>query len=123
ALNPSAMIYHTSRKRYESTDTMECRLHRPMFEEAVRVFLGRGNAVGSWGAESTSDQRLAVIGLPERRVDLGIARKVLIALLERRLLPVRYSSVKSSSSGWRDLVPGGLGWDGSRWHVRAWCGT
>jgi predicted DNA-binding transcriptional regulator YafY len=46
----------------------------------------------------------------------------MMALLDGRELRVRYLSVSSGSDGWRDWVPGGLGWDGRRWHVRAWCG-
>lgn len=36
-------------------------------------------------------------------------------------MQVRYVSVDSATDEWRELVLGGLGWDGRRWHVRAWC--
>ena len=119
-INPGAMIYQTSRKRYESAEGMECRLHEPAFEEAVRVFLGGGAARAGWSAEESGDTRLSVIALPKRRINAGIARRILMALLERRSVRVRYVSVNSATDEWRELVPGGLGWDGRRWHVRAW---
>jgi hypothetical protein len=123
-MNGGAMIYHTSRKRYEAVEGMVCMLHEPSFEEAVMVFLGGAGILGTTSnAGDVSDPRLSVIGLPTRRLDVGIARRVLMALLERRCVRVRYVSVNSGNDGWRWLVPSGLAWDGRRWHVRAWCGT
>jgi hypothetical protein len=123
ALNPEAMIYQTSRKRYESTELMTCILHNPSFEDAVRMFLGNGQFSGSMPQREVSDSRLSMIQLPQRRLDTGIARRVLIALLERRRLTVRYHTLSSGNVGLRELSPTGLAWDGTRWHVRAWCGT
>jgi hypothetical protein len=121
-MNAGAMIYHTSRKRYEGAEGMVCVLHEPSFDEAVRVFLGASVAVsgGAVGLDSP-DARVAVVGLPVRRIDAGIARRVMVALLEKRSLRVRYLSVNSSSDEWRELVPAGVAWDGKRWHARAWC--
>lgn len=122
ALNAGAMVYHTSRKRYEAVAGMGCVMHEPSFEEAVRVFLGGGVArAAQSGMVGAGEERLAVVGLPERRVEPGIARRVMLALLEGRWLRVRYLSVSSGRDEWRDLAPKGLGWDGRRWHVRAWC--
>lgn len=123
AINPGTMIYHTSRKRYESIEGMTCVLHEPSFEEAVRVFLGGGAACGETTGTEAADARLSVIGLPMRRLDVGIARCVLMALLEQRRVRVRYLSVNSGKDEWRDLIPAGLAWADRRWHVRAWCGT
>jgi hypothetical protein len=119
-VNPGAMIYQTSRKRYESAEGMVCRLHEPVFADAVRLFFGGGLPAGR--AAGAADDRLVMIDLPQRKIDVMIARRVLIALLEGRELRVRYLSLNSGSDEWRNMVPGGLGWDGHRWHVRAWCG-
>ncbi len=122
-LNPGAMIYHTSRKRYESVPEMVCRLHEASLEEAVRVFLGGSGVLTGWGRgqPDAGDVRLAVLTLPERKVDPAVARRALVALLEKKWLRVRYASLNSGKSEWRRLVPGALAWDGHRWHVRAWC--
>lgn len=122
-INAGAMIYQTSRKRYEAVEGMMCVLHEPAFEEAVRVFLGGNGGRAGWSDEAISEARLAVIALPKRRIDVGIARRILMALLEKRSVRVRYVSVNSATDEWRELVPGGLGWDGRRWHLRAWCMT
>lgn len=119
-MNAGAMIYQTSRKRYEAGEGMVCVLHEPSFEEAVRVFLGGSSVGGRESFPESADGRLSMIGLPVRRLDVAIARRVLMALLEKRRLRVRYHSVSSGKDEWREIAPGGLAWDGSRWHVRAW---
>ena len=124
-LNPSAMVYQTRRKRYESGESMVCVLHAPSFEEAVREFFG-GGVLGARlphpaAAAEEEAGPLAVVRLPERRVDVALARRVLIALQEKRRIQVRYFSVSSGSGARRELFPHGLAWDGWRWHLRAWC--
>lgn len=123
-LNPGAMIYQTSRKRYEADQSMKCMLHEPSFDEAVRVLLGGGPPIGNFGGGSGDENpRLSVVNLPTRGVIALPARMVLMALVERRTVEVLYSSVNSGKEEWRTLAPHGLAWDGQRWHVRAWCHT
>ena len=38
-----------------------------------------------------------------------------------RRVRVKYVSVKSGRASWREMVPRTFGWDGRRWHVRAFC--
>jgi hypothetical protein len=121
ALNEGAMIYHTSRKRYEAAEGMRCVLHEPSFEEAVRVFLGAAVSQGrADGRIETAEGRLTVLGLPARRLDVGIARKIMMALLGGKQVRIKYLSLSSGKKEWRVIAPKGLAWDGSRWHVRAW---
>lgn len=121
ALNEGAMIYHTSRKRYEAAEGMRCVLHEPSFEEAVRVFLGGAVSQGRGdGRIETAEGRLTLLGLPARRLDAGIARKIMMALLGGKQVRIKYLSLSSGKKEWRVIAPKGLAWDGSRWHVRAW---
>lgn len=125
ALNAGAMIYQTSRKRYEATEGMVCVLHEPVFEEAVRFFLGGdlGSGRGEWGAREAVEDRVSMIAMPRRRMDVRLARRIWVALLEQRVVRVRYVSVHSAKREWRELVPRAMGWVAGRWHMRAWCGT
>lgn len=122
ALNGAAMVYHTSRKRYEAVEGMTCILHEPVFEEAVSSFFG-GGATGWIDLGGDADPRLARVELPKRAADGQVARRLMMALLEGRRLRVRYLSLNSGKDEWRELAPVGLGWDGRRWHIRAWCWT
>lgn len=135
-LNPGAMVYQTSRKRYESGARMRCLLHEPELAEgllfleeealeaaAVGEFLRRGRgSLLSGGAEESAASRVATVQLPRRAASAGVARRMVLAAIEGREVRVNYHSVSSSSARKRSLVPRGFGWDGHRWHVRAWCG-
>lgn len=123
-INPGAMIYQTSRKRYEADRSMKCELHTPSFDEAVRSLLGGGPPIDSFGGRGgEGDPRLSVVNLPTRAVIALSGRMVLMALIEKRTVEVLYASVSSGKEEWRTLAPHGLAWDGQRWHVRAWCHT
>ena len=116
-LNPGAMIYQTRRKRYEGAPEMRCVLHAPVFEEAVRELLGASVPV----AAHCENAFVSAVTLPVRSCDPVVARRVMVALLENRWLEVRYASLASGTHEWRKIAPARLGWDGQRWHVRAWC--
>ena len=116
-LNPGSMVYQTRLKRYQGAPEMRCVLHEPVFEEAVRELLGVVVPVAARGECA----RVAAVALPVRSIDPVVARRVMIALLEERWLRVKYASVSSGTHEWRRIAPAGLGWDGQRWHVRAWC--
>lgn len=118
-LNPGAMIYHTSRKRYEGTPGMVCVLHEPSFEEAVHTILGAAGGL-SRQVGGTSE-RVAVCVPPLRRAAAVVERRVMLALGQARRLRVKYGSVSGANGRWREIGPHALGHDGLRWHARAWC--
>lgn len=117
-LNPGSMVYQTRRKRYEGAPEMRCVLHAPSFEEALRDVMGVAVPV-----QARCDSGLvSAVALPVRTCDPAVARRVMIGLLENRWLEVRYASLASGTHEWRKIAPTRFGWDGQRWHVRAWCG-
>ncbi len=122
-LNGTRVFYQTSRKRYETSEGFDCRMHAPTLEEAVKVFLGgevgAGMPVGASAGEVS--EKLSVLSLPKREAPVGIARRIFVALLAGARVRVFYRSVNSNELAWRYLRPGALAWDGRRWHVRAWC--
>lgn len=120
-LNPGSMIYQTRRKRYEGAPEMRCVLHQPVFEEAVRELLGVAVPSAVPSAVNGEGAQVAIVAMPARTCDPVVARRVMLALLEKRWLPVKYASLKSGTHEWRRMMPARLGWDGQRWHARAWC--
>ncbi len=121
-MNGEEVFYQTSRKRYEASVKFQCRLHAPSLEEAVGIFLGGTAPVfATVGKAAMVGDKLAILTLPKRMAEVGISRKVMIALLAGQRLRVNYGSVSSNTVAWRYLRPGALAWDGRRWHVRAWC--
>lgn len=64
-----------------------------------------------------------VLGMsrPPRFADVTIHRKLSLAASGYRSLEVTYWSVRSGKSEKRRISPRGFGYDGLRWHVRAYC--
>jgi hypothetical protein len=122
-LNPEAMTYNLSSKRYEASARMVCKLFEPSLEEAVNDFLAGGMAAGGvpFAGDAPPNNCLAVLELPLRRIDRQVARRVMIALLGEYWIKVKYHSLGSGTVGKRKLAPGGLAFDGTRWHLRAFC--
>lgn len=120
-LNGREISYQTSRKRYEASEGFSCHLHEASLEEAVREFLGAGGPGVTAQGGTAGSEKMAVLSLPKRSAPVGIARKVMVALLAGNRLRVRYHSLNAGEITWRWLRPGALAWDGRRWHVRAWC--
>lgn len=118
-LNPGALAYNLSTKRYEAQAGMRCALHEPRLEEAVAMFLGAGpGLIRSHGGES---DQVALCLPPMRQASKEVERRVFLALDQRRKIAVRYGSVKGASGKMREIAPHAFGHDGLRWHARAWC--
>ena len=58
---------------------------------------------------------------PKRIVNAGTLRVVLEALRRVQAVEVRYQSLSHPVPRWRWIAPHAMGFDGFRWHVRAWC--
>lgn len=56
----------------------------------------------------------------QRRIAAPIFKAILTALRERLAIEVQYQSMKSPDPEWRWVSPHALGFDGLRWHVRAY---
>lgn len=112
-LNPGAMAYNMSSKRYEGREQMVCVVHEPRLEEAV----GK-NPDGVLGVE---DEEIGMVRMPGREPKVAVARRLVLAMRWGWRVRVRYWSVHSGTGGWRWMVPHALAHDGYRWHVRAWC--
>ena len=120
-LNPGALVYQMSRKRYEGAETMRCLLQEPRLEEAMAAFLGERVAVEAQG-EVPGAGRVATVSPPRRKVDAHVERRIFLAVATGQKLEVNYHSVRSGGGETRVIVPRAFGHDGLRWHVRAWCG-
>ena len=58
-----------------------------------------------------------------RKVDTEVLRSVLAAVRDERSLELHYQSMNRDrpDPAWRRITPHAFGFDGLRWHVRAWC--
>jgi hypothetical protein len=111
-INPGALSYNKSEKRYEGTSDMATVLSEGRFSEAMAV-LGE-----------TKDQRVETvvsIDLPLRSEPAVVVRHLVAATMAHRAIEIHYYSVNSGSIAWRWISPHAFAHDGYRWHVRAWC--
>ena len=116
-LNPGAMVYNMSTKRYEGQEGMRCAVHQPRLEEAVWRFFGEGRG----GLAEGKGELVGMVKMPVREPSEAVSRRVFLAMSRKWRVRVRYWSVNSGTAGWRWVVPHALAHDGYRWHARAWC--
>lgn len=114
--------YDKSRKAYVTTQAF-----KPLFyNSSARDYLTQLRLIAD-GVYTKEDTWCGwfppfdVVPLVRRRAATGKLRKVLRAIRERLALYVRYQSVGREEPLWRWITPHALGFDGFRWHVRAWC--
>jgi hypothetical protein len=65
----------------------------------------------------------SIVPLLRRRLDPDTLRRILDAIRNGASIHVNYQSMSSPEPKWRWLAPHTLGFDGYRWHTRAWCHT
>lgn len=121
-LAPGNVVYDVVQKAYAAASGF-----RPMFSSAsADSYLTR-----LWGASAgtieTKDSFLGwvppvtIVRDPARRVDAEVLKEFLIAVREKRCVRMEYQSMSSSTSSSRMISPHAFGFDGARWHVRAYC--
>src|SRR5262249_34344553 len=65
----------------------------------------------------------SIVPILRRRLEPGMLRRILDAIRTGASIHVSYQSMSSPKPQWRWLPPHALGFDGFRWHARAWCHT
>ena len=58
---------------------------------------------------------------PVRGVDAKILRAVVAAIRRRESIEIKYQSLSRPEPRWRWIAPHAIGFDGFRWHTRAFC--
>src|SRR5207248_2707246 len=64
---------------------------------------------------------LGSVVYPNRRVETAVLREVIFAIREKQTLRIQYQSMNRPGPSLRSISPHALGYDGFRWHVRAFC--
>ncbi|WP_411845716.1 WYL domain-containing protein [Roseibacillus persicicus] len=119
-INPGAMVYRTDRKRYEGTPAMRCKLHEPNLEEGLSLLGGGFPDVRRVVTNGDDEGRVSVVELPRRGANPKVCRAIVLAAGSSLSVGIRYHSLNAESDKKRNILPRGFGWDGRRWHTRAW---
>ncbi len=112
---PGEMSYNQTEARYVATIQLRHKSDEPAnLDEAAHILaqVPRPTSSGPW---------IGRVQLPARRADPTAARAVVRAIFAGQSLRIRYASIHSNTFRWRWITPHALGYDGWRWHTRAYC--
>lgn len=121
---PGNMEYDNRSKRYIAADKFVLRFSNP----DPYVYLNQLRAV-SEGAAAAHESWIAhlpaadVALTPQRDIDIEILRRTLDAARSESSIEVFYQSMSRPNPMWRRITPHAFGFDGFRWHARAYCHT
>lgn len=118
-LAPGNIVYNPSAKYYLPTEEFSSILIKISANAYFSEIVSSSNAENS---PLIIDDYVAFVPNPNRVVDVSILRTIVQSIKNRRKIIVDYRSFKSPQAGSRRLItPHAFGYDGFRWHVRAYC--
>ena len=123
-LAPDNLDYDASQKRFVATNVFAPRLMTPNADRYLAQLKAIGDNVMSVDETSIGDIPMAdAMPVPHRRVDPILLKRIIATIREGCGLRILYHSmnVKRPLPIWRDFTPHAFGFDGLRWHVRAYC--
>jgi hypothetical protein len=119
---PGNLIYDKTRKTYVAGPDFKPVLSEPSADSYLAQL--RSMATGGLGpGESWIGRPPAFAGAPRlrRHYDPEILRRLTRSIQGRSEMRVRYLSFSDAEPSARTIAPHALGFDGQRWHVRAFC--
>lgn len=121
-LAPQNIEYDRSEKAYLAT---------PHFQPLVATGEAKGYLNQLLGVSSQVLEReasflgwtppLGAVSFPGRKIEAPVLRRVLTAIRRKRMLQIEYQSMNRPNPSLRGISPHAVGFDGFRWHVRAFC--
>jgi hypothetical protein len=123
-LAPGNIEYDKSAKRYVAASSFKPRF----FEPDPDAYLARLRSL-SEGLTKTSESWIAyppqsdIALTPKRDIDTNVLRAILDAVRDSKSVEIFYQSMNRERPDpiWRRITPHAFGYDGFRWHVRAYC--
>ena len=121
---PNNAVYDKSAKRYVASDQFEPHFLEPdpdgYLSRLRSVAEGLIDLSESWITQ-VPDTDIALT--PRRDIDDAVLRTVLGAVRDHRSVDIHYQSMSKDRPDpiWRRITPHAFGYDGFRWHVRAYC--
>jgi len=121
-LAPDNMVYDKSAKRYIRGENFKPLFMSPdssRYLAQLRLVAGGVlETTETWLPETPSYD---VVSFPNRNINPKYLRIVLEAIRASEAIEIRYQSLSRPEPTWRWITPHALGFDGFRWHVRAYC--
>ena len=124
SLAPENMEYDKSAKTYVRKSGFEAQFLKP---DASR-YLSQLRSMGE-GIIDASDSWIGALPefdsapTPARGVNEVTLRTIVAAIRRKEAVEVKYQSLSQPEPRWRWIAPHAIGFDGFRWHARAYCLT
>lgn len=121
---PGNLEYDKRAKRYVASASFEPRFLKPdpdaYLARLRSLSEGLTKPADSWLA-SPPDSDIALT--PKRDIDVNVLRCILHAVRDRQSVEIFYQSMNMDRPDpmWRRITPHAFGYDGFRWHARAYC--
>jgi len=119
---PHNAVYDKSAKRYVASNEFQPCFLKPdagqYLNQLRSVAEGILSSSESWIAHSPP---YAGPPVPARGVNNNTLRTALAAIRQNQAVEVKYQSLSSDDPRWRWIAPHAVGFDGFRWHTRAFC--
>lgn len=124
ALAPDNMVYDKSARTYVRGPDFDCKFRPPDAEHYLAQLRLVADDVlereDCWIPDLPS---YASAPTPVRGVDPVTLRSVVGAIRRSEAIEVKYQSLSTPEPRWRWIAPHAIGFDGFRWHTRAFCLT
>lgn len=120
-LAPGNIKYDGSRKAYVPLPEFTPRFYSPSSDDYFTRLRELEDIGEGKGIEQGWIPPRGIVPTIRRQTSAPNLRKVLIAMRTSRAIYIQYQSATKSEPTWRWITPHALGFDGFRWHVRAWC--
>jgi hypothetical protein len=121
---PRNAVYDKSAKRYVASESFEPCFLKPdpsgylsqLRSVAEGILESSGAWIGNFPPFDTAPT-------PVRGVNVTTLRLIVSAIRRGDMIEIKYQSLSRPEPRWRWLAPHALGFDGFRWHARAYCET
>ena len=121
---PKNAVYDKSAKRYVASPRFSPIFLKPDSDGYLSRLRSLAEGLVDGGENWISHPpEMDIAASPRRVVDVDALRAVLGATREKRSIDILYQSMsrKRADPVWRRITPHAFGYDGFRWHVRAYC--
>lgn len=117
-------VYDKTRKAYVAGQRFKPRFFEPSADSYLsQLRLMEAGILSEEEAWAVRLPSYSVVPVLRRRLEPGTLRRILDAIRTGASLHAHYQSMTRPKPKWRRLSPHALGFDGLRWHARAWCHT
>lgn len=121
---PQNAVYDKSAKRYVASPEFSPIFLKPDPDGYLSRLRSLGEGLTSPGESWIANPPQTDIALtPRREVDAGVLQAILGAVRGVRSIEIYYQSMNRERADpmWRRITPHAFGYDGFRWHARAYC--